>query len=88
MMRDQAPDVRAAVAASLGDLRDRRAVDPLIQALKDEYKMVKLAAALALADIGDKRAVPALNEAVSSERDEESRAQMKEALTRLMATPD
>ena len=50
--------------------------------------MVKLAAALALADIGDKRAVPALTEAMTGEKDEETKAQMKEALQRLMASPD
>jgi len=86
--RDEAPDVRSAVAAALGDLRDKRAIDPLIHSLKDEYRMVKLAAAIALADIGDKRAVPALTEAVASEKEEETRLQMKEALQRLMAAPD
>jgi HEAT repeat protein len=80
--------MRSAVAAALGDLRDKRAVAPLIQSLKDEYRMVKLAAALALADIGDKGAVSALNEAVANEKDEETRSQMKEALQRLMASPD
>jgi HEAT repeat protein len=87
-VRDEAPDVRSAVAAALGDLRDKQAVPPLIQTLKDEYRMVKLAAALALADIGDKRAVAALTEAVAGEKDEETRTQMKEALQRLMASPD
>ncbi|HSE98189.1 MAG TPA: HEAT repeat domain-containing protein, partial [Blastocatellia bacterium] len=87
-VRDEAPDVRSAVATALGDLRDKRAVDPLIQLLKDEYKMVKISAALALADIGDKRALGPLNEAVSSEKEEETRTQLKEALQRLRAVPD
>ena len=87
-VRDEAPDVRSAVATALGDLRDKRAVDPLIRLLKDEYRMVKISAALALADIGDKRALGALDEAVSSEKDEETRNQMKEALQRLKAVPD
>jgi HEAT repeat protein len=72
----------------LGDLRDKRAIDPLVASLKDEYRMVRLAAALALADIGDKRAVPALTEAAANEKEEEARSQMKEALQRLMAAPD
>ncbi len=87
-VRDEAPDVRSAVAAALGDLRDKRAVEPLIHSLKDESRMVKLAAALALADLGDKRAVAALTEAVANEKDEEARSQIKEALQRLMASPD
>jgi HEAT repeat protein len=87
-VRDEAPDVRAAVAAALGDLHDKRGVAPLVQSLKDDYRMVKLAAALALADIGDKSAVSALNEAVANEKDEEARSQMREALKRLMASPD
>jgi HEAT repeat protein len=80
--------VRSAVAAALGDLRDRRAVLPLIQLLKDEYRMVKLAAALALADIGDKSALSSMNEALAGEKDEETRSQIKEAIQRLNASPD
>ena len=87
MMRDQGPDVRSAVAAALGDLRDPRAVDPLIQALKDEHKTVRVAAAIALADIGDKRAATAISETIANEREEESRSQIKEALNRLNALP-
>jgi HEAT repeat protein len=86
--RDEAPDVRAAVATALGDLRDPRAVDPLVQLLKDEREMVRAAVAFALADIGDKRAVAALDEAIVNEKQEETRTQMKEALQRLKAVPD
>jgi HEAT repeat protein len=85
--RDEAPDVRSAVAAALGELHDKRGVDPLIMLLKDDYRMVKVAAALALADIGDKRAIAALDDAVANEKDDEARSQMKEALQRLMAAP-
>jgi HEAT repeat protein len=88
LLREPAPDVRSTAAAALGGLRDRRAVESLILLLKDETRTVKLAAALALADIGDKRAVSALNEAVTSERDEETRTQMQEALHRLRAAPE
>jgi HEAT repeat protein len=88
LIREQSPDIRAAAAAALGDLRDKHAVEVLINLLKDESTTVKLSSALALADIGDKRAVAPLTEAVANEKDEETRSQMKEALHRLMAAPD
>ena len=54
--------------------------------LKDDYAMVKVAAALALADIGDKAAVAPLREAIESEKDDEVRTQLSEALKRLEAS--
>jgi len=69
-------------------LKDRGGVDSLLALLKDDSKLVKVAAALALADIGDKRAVTPLADAVASEKDEEAKEQMNEALKRLKAASD
>jgi HEAT repeat protein len=87
-LREQSPDVRAAVASGLGGLQDRKAVPALLPLLKDDYGMVKVAAALALADIGDKAGVAPLKEAIAAEKDDEVRTQLSEALKRLEAAPD
>ena len=53
--------VRADVAYALGEIGDKRAVEPLIQFLKDGYREeYKEAAAIALGKIGDERAVEPL----------------------------
>ncbi len=51
---------RPLVAATLGQIGDRRAVEPLIQALKDQDKLVRYHSALALGKLKDKRAVKPL----------------------------
>jgi HEAT repeat protein len=53
---------RDAVVA-LGQLRDSRAIEPLILALQDDDLEVRRLAALALSDIGEKSVIPALNAA-------------------------
>ena len=57
-------DVRKGAAAGLGELKDETAVDPLIEALKDEDKYVRKNAAEALGKIGDRRAMEPLIEAL------------------------
>jgi HEAT repeat protein len=52
-------DVRAA-ASALGAMKDRRAVEALLDALGDDAPLVRGAAAEALGKIGDARAAPAL----------------------------
>ena len=47
-------------AEALGQLGDKRAVDPLIKALSDDHYWVRLSAAMALGQLGDKRAVDPL----------------------------
>jgi HEAT repeat protein len=61
LLKDTDP-VQVKAAESLGYLRDERAVEPLIQALKDEkrYHSVRWKAARALGEIGDKRAIEPL----------------------------
>ena len=54
--------VRANAARALGDLNDRRAVEPLIMALKDSDSDVRYSAANALRELKDRRAVEPLKE--------------------------
>jgi len=61
VLKDGYCDMRQAAAKALGNIRDTRAVEPLIVALKDESdRYVSLAAAEALGKIGDARAVQSL----------------------------
>ncbi|MFC1713411.1 HEAT repeat domain-containing protein [Candidatus Poribacteria bacterium] len=61
---DQDEDARVSAASVLGTIGDKRAVDPLISALKDEKKGVRGSAAAALGVLGDRRAVPSLIESL------------------------
>ena len=70
------PNVRTAAAEALGKLRDRRAVEPLIQALRGGC----LAAARALGKLGDPRAVEALIRELGNQ-DSEVRLAAAQALT-------
>ncbi len=56
------------IHSTLGKLKDWRAVEPLIKALKDEEKDVRKSAAEALGEIGDERAIKPLYE-VSKDED-------------------
>jgi len=58
---------RPLVAATLGQIGDRRAVEPLIQALKDADKLVRYHAALALGKLKDRRAIKPLIHALFDE---------------------
>lgn len=60
-------DVRKNAASALGDLGDERAVEPLIEALKDEDKYVRKSAAEASGKLGDERLVEPLIEALNDE---------------------
>jgi HEAT repeat protein len=60
--------VRENAAEALGILRDRRAVDPLINALNDNDEDVRWKSAWALGNIGDKRAIEPLIDALQDKR--------------------
>lgn len=60
---------RIAAVVSIGRLRDRRALRPLIQALRDPSHVVRSVAASALGHLGDQRALPALRRARKRDRD-------------------
>lgn len=59
--------VRYEAAIALGEIGDKRAVEPLIVALGDEKDKVRRVAAIALGEIGDKRAVMPLITALEEE---------------------
>lgn len=71
-LKDEDWSVRWKAAQALGEIKDARALDPLIAALKkDEDTIVRLAAARALGEITDARAVDPLI-AVLKDKDENS----------------
>lgn len=59
--------VRAAAARSLGQLRDPRAVVPLVNAINDPIAEASAEAIRALASLSDPRSIPALLEVVRNE---------------------
>jgi len=61
--------IRYEAAKELGDIGDKRAVEPLIVALRDEYDRVQKEAAIALGKLGDKRAVMPLIVAMDLEEE-------------------
>ena len=74
---------REGAAEGLGNLGDKRAVDPLIKALSDDDLGVRLYAARALGKLGDKRAVDPLIKALSDRQSEKVPDAAKAALKKL-----
>ena len=74
---------RWAAATALGRLGDKRAVEPLIEALKDPDSMVRASAANALGLIGDPRALDALKTAATADSDHFVRLQASQAGARI-----
>ncbi len=56
-------EVGELAAKALGEIGDKRAVEPLIAALKDKTREVRRYAAVALGNLGDARAIEPLKEA-------------------------
>ena len=75
--------IRQIAAQKLGELRDVRAVEPLIHAFKDDDGMVRRAAAIALGQIGDKRALEPLVHALNKDADRVVRRRAATALGQL-----
>ena len=75
-------DVRLAAAGALKQIRDSKAVEPLIQALKGKDWHARLAAARALGEIKDPIAVEPLTQALKDE-DSRVRKAAREALEKL-----
>ncbi|MEW6262264.1 MAG: HEAT repeat domain-containing protein [Thermodesulfobacteriota bacterium] len=63
----RATQARTEAAHQLGESKDARAVEPLIQALEDWSDEVRCAAAWALSEIGDSRACEAIIKTLSRE---------------------
>ncbi len=81
-LRDDNRDVRLAAAMALGELRDRRAFEPLIVILKDEDWAMRHGAARALGNLGDPGAVELLI-ATLKDKDENVRGAAAYALGEL-----
>jgi len=71
--------VRTQAAFSLGRVRDRATVPPLLKTLRDRHPAVRAAAAVALGRIGDARALPGLRS--HSDDSEAVRSQVRRAIT-------
>jgi HEAT repeat protein len=56
---------RLTAAKTLGELKSKKAVNPLIVALNDKYENIAVAAAISLGQIGDSNAISALSETAS-----------------------
>ncbi|MGD2252616.1 MAG: HEAT repeat domain-containing protein [Anaerolineales bacterium] len=68
LLNDQDEAVRQSAAKALGQLRDPRAVGPLMAALGGPVERFIDAVATALGEIGDPRAVPALQKSLRHPR--------------------
>jgi HEAT repeat protein len=91
LTQDPSYKVRVQAALTLGKLKDRRAVQALIHALRDDNETVRGAAAASLGRIGDSSANAALEEA-THDRNEFVSQQARKSLeligkSRATATP-
>lgn len=84
------PEIQATVVTALGDLKDDRALDLLLSALKDRNPPVRMAAALALSNFPVEPVVDALihalgdtNPAVQGDRNPEVQRAVAEALGKI-----
>jgi hypothetical protein len=60
------PLIRAHAAAAIGALGDARAVDPLLDLLRDTHPLVRMQTAIALSKLGDAKAVRGLVDAIDA----------------------
>ncbi len=80
---DESYKVRVQAALVLGKLKDKRAVRPLVQALKDENPTVRAVAAQSLGVLGDATAAAALKTAADSDESEFVKREADAALKKL-----
>jgi hypothetical protein len=79
-LSDENPKVRQGAAETLGEVADRRAVEPLAHVLTDNDADVRLSAALALGMIEDASGTAPLKLALKNEKDEAVRGALETAL--------
>ena len=72
-----------AAASALGNIGNKIALNPLIEALEDEDWNVKLTAATALGNVGDKRAIRPLIRALGEDEFAFTRVAAASALSKL-----
>ncbi len=83
---DESYKVRVQAALVLGKLKDKRALKPLVQALKDENPTVRAVAAQSLGVLGDAAAGPALKAASDSDESDFVKREAEAALRKLKAS--
>ncbi len=76
---------RIAAAVSLGRMRDRRALKPLVRALRDENRVVRAVAAASLGQLGDEQALPSLKRA-TRDKDPTVRRRATQAIVAIRKT--
>jgi len=79
-LKDNREHVRYMAAKGLRELGDSDALEPMIILLKDENKYVRMMAVRALGAIGGKKATAALTKALETEKNEQVRETIAEAL--------
>jgi HEAT repeat protein len=73
---------------ALGDLGDKRAVEPLLALLNSvPGDSVRMAAVVALGALRDRRAIGPLENLLKTEKNENIKQQTEQSLERLRATP-
>lgn len=78
------PEIRAAAAVALGLIGDRRALQPLIDTLQNDWAwVVRAAAAFGLGELGDESAVPVLKVVLKTEEEDIVRKNAQKALDKL-----
>ena len=75
--------IRKGAAYALGNIKDKRAVEPLIKLLRDRNKYVRRSAVSALGKIRDKKAVKPLKEISLKDRDKIVREYAVKALNKI-----
>lgn len=87
MINTELPEVRAAAAVALGLIGDRRALQPLIDTIQNDWAWnVQAAVAFALGELGDKSAIPVLELVVKTQKEDAVCEQAQKALSKLKQT--
>jgi len=81
----KADKARLSAAVALGELRDKRALRPLVRALGDDNKTVRAVAATSLGLLGDETALPALKRA-TQDKHKTVRQSAVEAIAKIRST--
>ncbi len=88
LLKDADAKVRGRAVLALGELKNPRAVEPLIAALDDENPVVRLGAVKALLNIGDDRAEQPFKELAAKEKDPFVRKAAEQAVLQMSRRGD
>src|SRR5262249_48125319 len=83
-LSDEYYAVRAGAAMALGDIGEKRAVEPLLAILnKDDTDSVRIGIVVSLGVLGDQRAIEPLEKLLKSEKSEKVKQQIEVTLQQL-----